>query len=44
MLATVSAEEASTSPGWYTLCWDEQGDPEGVVLADLQYKDKYKRQ
>lgn len=44
MLGTVSAEEASTSPGWYTLCWDEQGDPEGVVLADLQYKDKYKRQ
>lgn len=28
----------SPLPGWYTLCWDEQGEPEGVVLADLQCK------
>lgn len=24
----------------YTLFWDEQGEPEGVVLADLEYKEK----
>lgn len=24
----------------YTLFWEEQGEPEGVVLADLEYKEK----
>lgn len=37
LLGAVRAAWASPSPGWYTLCWDEQGEPEGVVLADLQY-------
>lgn len=30
------AAGASAPPAWYTLCWDEQGEPDGVVLADLQ--------
>lgn len=41
-LRAAKAAWPSTSTGWYTLCWDEQGEPEGVVLADLQHTQRCK--
>lgn len=40
VLDAVRSDWGSLLTELYTLFWEEQGEPEGVVLADLEYKEK----